>query len=122
MGSIATETWELRVSTDWAAQIWCRPENEHRDMDVDFAVSIAKAMQPYLAPFAILEGHDRKFLNEIITQLKQTSGESWAVGEMVERALILLDFHEEKESEHAKVRPEVAMEQQIRSPSPRGSD
>jgi len=84
-------------------------------MDVEFATSIARAMQPYLAPFAILEGHDRGFLNEIITELKSTSGESWAVGELVERALILLDFHEEKEGEDAKIRPEVAMERQCLS-------
>lgn len=26
---------------EWAAQIWCRPENSDREMDAEFAVSIA---------------------------------------------------------------------------------
>lgn len=94
MGSTATETWESRVSAEWAAQIWCRPENEKREMDVDFANSIAKAMRPYLEPYSILEGHDRPRLREIATMLKGRDGEQWAVGEALERICILLDFQQ----------------------------
>lgn len=32
----------------FAAQIWCRPENETRTMDVIFAQSIARAAQPLI--------------------------------------------------------------------------
>ena len=35
-------------ATDFAAQIWCRPENGQREMDVDFAMSIAEAVKPLL--------------------------------------------------------------------------
>jgi hypothetical protein len=34
----------------------------------------------------ILE-HDEQRLHEVVTRLKQADGESWAVGEMLERAL-----------------------------------
>ena len=27
----------------WAAQLWCLPENANRTMDVEFAMSIARA-------------------------------------------------------------------------------
>ena len=30
-------------ATEWAAQLWCLPENAHRTMDVAFAMSIARA-------------------------------------------------------------------------------
>ena len=32
----------------FAAQIWCRPENGDREMDADFAVSIAEAVKPLI--------------------------------------------------------------------------
>jgi len=38
--------------------------------------------------------HDRKRLREIVTELKQTDGEHWAVGEMLERACIFLDVYQ----------------------------
>lgn len=34
-----------------------------------------------------LEGHDTQFLQLKATQLKQSDGEGWAIGEMVERAI-----------------------------------
>jgi hypothetical protein len=94
MNDECVETWESRVATAWAAQIWCRPENEKRKMDVDFAQSIAQAMQPYLAPFALLAHPDvHSRLREIATMLKHRDGEQWAVGEALERICMLLDFH-----------------------------
>ena len=33
-----------KESLEWAAQLWTRPKNEHRVMDVEFAVSIAVAL------------------------------------------------------------------------------
>ena len=41
-------TATMDEATDFAAQIWCRPENEQRTMDVDFAMSIAEAVKPLL--------------------------------------------------------------------------
>lgn len=32
----------------FAAQIWCRPENGKREMDVEFAHSIADAVKPIM--------------------------------------------------------------------------
>ena len=32
-----------KEAMEWAAQLWCLPENTHRIMDVKFALSIAKA-------------------------------------------------------------------------------
>lgn len=32
----------------WAGQIWCRPENVQRTMDVEFAASIAAAVEPLM--------------------------------------------------------------------------
>ncbi len=89
----ATETWESRVATEWAAQLWCRPENAGREMDVEFATSIAQAMKPYLAPFGLLERLDHPRLQDTIAMLKRQDGEQWAVGEALERMCILLDFH-----------------------------
>jgi hypothetical protein len=37
--------------------------------------------------FEALEGHDVEFLQRKATQLKQSDGEGWAIGEMVERAI-----------------------------------
>ena len=31
-------------SVEWAAQLWCLPENSNRIMDVGFAMSIARAL------------------------------------------------------------------------------
>jgi hypothetical protein len=47
----------------------------------------------------ILGGQDRKKIEEIIETLKQTDGESWAVGEMIQRVIYLfgnLDGYEDK--------------------------
>jgi len=38
-----------------------------------------------------IKDHDRPLLRKIAEDLKQKDGESWAVGEMLERACILLD-------------------------------
>lgn len=32
------------AATTWAAQLWCLPENEHREMDAEFAMSIARRL------------------------------------------------------------------------------
>lgn len=34
-----------------------------------------------------LQGHDTEFLQRKATQLKQSDGEGWAIGEMVERVI-----------------------------------
>ncbi len=39
---------ESLTPEEWAAQIWCRPENSDREMDVLFARSIADAMEQEL--------------------------------------------------------------------------
>lgn len=47
--------------------------------------------------FAVLEpikAQRRATLREIATELKQTDGEYWAVGEMLERGCIFLDAYE----------------------------
>ena len=41
-----------------------------------------------------VRGHDRKLLWEKVGHLKQSDGEGWAVGEMLERACILFDAGE----------------------------
>jgi len=46
-----------------------------------------------------IRGQDRPRLREIATDLKQTDGEHWAVGEMLERACILLDALEAQADE-----------------------
>ena len=38
-----------------------------------------------------IRDHDRSLLRKVATNLKQTDGESWAVGEMLERACLYLD-------------------------------
>ncbi len=43
------------------------------------------------AVFASIRDADRTSLRERAAQLKQTDGEGWAIGEMVERACIVLD-------------------------------
>lgn len=48
----------------------------------------AKALFQVIEP---LLRHQRVILREKAQQLKQTDGEGWAVGEMLERACILLD-------------------------------
>lgn len=88
--------WQERVSTEWAAQLWCFPETGHLEMDVDFANHIAKKMRPYLIPYALLEGHYRPRLLEVAAQLKQADGESWAVGAALEQICLTLDFHRDK--------------------------
>jgi hypothetical protein len=40
--------------------------------------------------------HDRRFLRKWVERLKTSDGEGWAVGEMLERACILLDALEVK--------------------------
>ena len=35
-------------SIEWAAQLWCLPENGHRTMDEKFALSIAAALDKLL--------------------------------------------------------------------------
>ena len=50
--------------------------------------------QGYLAFLELLEKiryHDRPRLREIACNLKQTDGEGWAVGELLESACIYLD-------------------------------
>ena len=42
-------------ATKFAAQIWCRPENEQRVMDVAFARSIADAVKPLLQQLTAIE-------------------------------------------------------------------
>ena len=37
-----------QTPVEFAGQIWCRPENERRSMDVDFAQSIADAVAPVM--------------------------------------------------------------------------
>ena len=71
-------SWESRVGDDWAT--WA-------------ATQLAQSIKPYLAPYALLENHDRPRLREIAEELKQHDSEHWAIGELVERALFLLDFH-----------------------------
>lgn len=43
-----------------------------------------------------LYGHDREIIRrKIYTELKQSNGEGWVIGEVVERALVLLEEKEE---------------------------
>ena len=39
-----------QAAIEWAAQLWCRPENAHRVMDEKFAMSIAAAFDETAAP------------------------------------------------------------------------
>jgi hypothetical protein len=43
--------------------------------------------------------HNRARLREVATRLKQTDGESWAVGEALEGICLLLDFHDDRHPE-----------------------
>lgn len=45
-----------------------------------------------------IEGHDDRYLREKVTMLKQSDGEGWAVGEMLERAI---DAIRNREGRHA---------------------
>lgn len=38
-----------------------------------------------------IEGHDKKLLLECAARLKTTSGEEWAVGELLERVILACD-------------------------------
>ena len=58
----------------------------------------------YKEVVAPLLTHERRILREKATQLKQTDGEGWAIGEMVERACILLDALD-THKKHEKVKP-----------------
>jgi hypothetical protein len=42
----------------------------------------------------VIRNHDRPTLRQKAEQLKQTDGEGWAIGEMLERACIFLDVVE----------------------------
>lgn len=55
-----------------------------------------RALEEVLDP---IRHHHRPTLREKVTHLKQTDGEGWAVGEMLERACILLDALEMKPEE-----------------------
>lgn len=50
---------------------------------------LTEALQMVIDP---IRNHDRPMLWLVATDLKQSSGEGWAVGEMLERACILLDM------------------------------
>ena len=45
----------------------------------------------YMGVLDALDGHSRPFLRAEASLLRQRGGEAWAIGEMVERACILLD-------------------------------
>lgn len=47
----------------------------------------------------VIRKHNRPTLRQIATDLKQVDGEHWAVGEMLERACILLDALEAEAGE-----------------------
>ena len=38
------ERMPSQESVEWAAQLWCLPENSNRTMEVEFAMSIARAI------------------------------------------------------------------------------
>ncbi len=52
---------------------------------------LAALMTATEAVFAPIREQERASLRERAWQLKQTDGEGWAIGEMVERACIVLD-------------------------------
>lgn len=45
----------MELANAFAAQIWCRPENEGREMDVVFAQSIAAAVEPLITALEVNE-------------------------------------------------------------------
>lgn len=58
---------------------------------VEQLLQVYKALDAVLDP---IRNHNRPMLRKVVEQLKQASGEEWAVGEMLERACILLDMLE----------------------------
>ena len=45
-----------QTPVEFAAQLWCRPENEHRQMDVELAQGIADAVAPIMQERDDLKG------------------------------------------------------------------
>ncbi len=69
-------------------------EIEVKLYEVEPVTTIINSFNHIIEP---LENYDLDTLRDVVTRLKQSDGEGWAVGEVVER---ILDFIEEKGEHH----------------------